>query len=323
MPGKYGSASFAVLLVDGYNLLAAKVKGFAHKVTSIAESTIGLGDGTTAKGPTGIVEVTLSQEGAFFDDSTNNSHDALKSSTAVSRVLCFAIAGNAIGQPFRGVGGDYTLSYEVIAKNGTLTKANVTHDAGGALDRGTILQHHTPKTVDWNTKTLGTPVDYTLDPGQTVIPITSSSVANPSVITTPVAHGLTTGQKILISGHAGSTPAINGQQTVTVTSSTTFTIPVNVTVGGTGGSFVLANTVNGGAGYQQVSAFSGFTGFIGKIRSSADDVTYADLITFTNVTAAPAAERKTVTGTVDRYLCFDGDVTGAGSITPFAGFARS
>jgi hypothetical protein len=86
---------------------------------------------------------------------------------------------------------------------------------------------------------------------------------------------------------------------------------------------VLANTVNGGAGYQQVSAFSGFTGFIGKIRSSADDVTYADLITFTNVTAAPAAERKTVTGTVDRYLCFDGDVTGAGSITPFAGFARS
>lgn len=323
MPGKYGSSSFAVLLVDGYNLLAAKVKSFSHKVASIMEETTGLGDGTKAKGPTGVVQVSLTQAGAFFDDSTNGSHDALKASTAASRILCFAIAGNAIGQPFRGMSGAYTQSYEVLAQTAKLTKANVGYDASGALERGTILQHHIAKTADWNTKTLGTPVDYTLDPSQTVIPITSSSVANPSVITTPVPHGLTTGQKILISGHAGSTPAINGQQTVTVTGPNTFTIPVNVTVGGTGGSFVLANTVNGGAGYQQVSAFSGFTGFIGKIRSSADDVTYADLITFTNVTAAPAAERKTVAGTVDRYLCFDGDVTGTGSITPFAGFARS
>jgi hypothetical protein len=323
MPGKYGSGSFSVLLVDGYNLLASKVKGFTHKVTSVAEGTTGLGDTTTSKGPTGNVEIALTQDGAFFDDTTNSNHDALKASTAVSRVLCFAVLGNVIGQPFRGISGAYTSTYEVIAQNGQLTKANVSYDASGALERGAILQHHATKSVDWNTKTLGTPVDYTADTGQTVIPITSSSVANPSVITTPVPHGLTTGQKILISGHAGSTPAINGQQTVTVITATTFSIPVNVTVGGTGGSFVLANSVTGGAGYLQVSAFSGFTGFIGKVRSSADDITYADLITFTNVTAGPTAERKTVAGTVDRYLCFDGDVTGVGSITVFAGFART
>lgn len=84
-----------------------------------------------------------------------------------------------------------------------------------------------------------------------------------------------------------------------------------------------ASTANGGVGYQQVTAFSGFTGFIGKIRDSPDDITYSDLITFTDVTAAPAAERATVAGTVDRYLAFDGDVTGAGSITVFCGFSRS
>jgi hypothetical protein len=88
---------------------------------------------------------------------------------------------------------------------------------------------------------------------------------------------------------------------------------------------VRSSTVNGGAGIQAISALSGFTGFIGKIRHSADDSTYATLVTFTNVTAAPAAERVAVAAgtTVNRYLCFDGDVTGTGSITPFAGFARA
>jgi hypothetical protein len=178
------------------------------------------------------------------------------------------------------------------------------------------------KTADWNTKTLGTTVDYASDPSQYTIPITSNSVANPSVVTTPVPHGLTTGQVIVISGVSTSSPTINGERTVTVLSSTTFSVAVNVTVGGTGGTFVLASSVNGGAGYQQVSAFSGFTGFVGKIRHSADDTTYADLVTFTNVTSAPNAQRVTCAGTVNRYLCFDGDVTGSGSITAMAAFSR-
>lgn len=73
---------------------------------------------------------------------------------------------------------------------------------------------------------------------EVVTPITSSSVANPTTITTPRPHGLTTGDSIVISGHAGSTPSINGTRTVTVTGPTTFTIPVNVTVAGAGGKLV-------------------------------------------------------------------------------------
>lgn len=68
------------------------------------------------------------------------------------------------------------------------------------------------------------------------VAIATSSVADPSVITTSAAHGLVTGDLVTIAGHSGSTPAINGRYIVTVLNATTFTIPVAVTVGGTGGT---------------------------------------------------------------------------------------
>jgi hypothetical protein len=84
-----------------------------------------------------------------------------------------------------------------------------------------------------------------------------------------------------------------------------------------------ASSSNGGSGYLQVSAYSGFDSVVVKIRHSADDSTYADLITFTTVTAGPTAERKTVSGTVNRHLLVSGDVTGTGSVTVMAGFYRA
>ncbi len=71
--------------------------------------------------------------------------------------------------------------------------------------------------------------------------ITNISVANPTVITS-ASHGLFNGDQIMISG-SDSTPSIDGLYTVTRTGVNTFTIPVNVTVGGTKGSWAtLANT---------------------------------------------------------------------------------
>lgn len=67
--------------------------------------------------------------------------------------------------------------------------------------------------------------------------IATSSVADPTLITTSVAHALSVGSVIVIAGHAGSTPSLNKAHVVTtVPSTTTFTIPVSVTVGGTGGT---------------------------------------------------------------------------------------
>src|SRR5216683_7771992 len=71
--------------------------------------------------------------------------------------------------------------------------------------------------------------------------ITSNTIANPTVVTTSAPHGLTTGDKILIAGNITSNPPINGSRIVTVISPTTFSVPVNCTTGGTGGSFVPEN----------------------------------------------------------------------------------
>jgi hypothetical protein len=67
--------------------------------------------------------------------------------------------------------------------------------------------------------------------------IVSSSVASSTVITTALAHGLSVGDTIVIDGHIGSVPAIGGTYAVvTAPSSTTFTISVNVTTAGSGGT---------------------------------------------------------------------------------------
>lgn len=67
--------------------------------------------------------------------------------------------------------------------------------------------------------------------------ISSNSVAASTVITTTSSHGLTSGASVTISGNKGSVPSINGTYTITVLSTTTFSIPVTTTVAGTGGVF--------------------------------------------------------------------------------------
>lgn len=76
------------------------------------------------------------------------------------------------------------------------------------------------------------------------VAVTSSSIANPSVITT-ATNRFVSADTVTLAGHAGSTPDINGDRVATVTGGTTFTIPVNVSGGGTGGTAVLSPTTLG------------------------------------------------------------------------------
>ena len=324
MSNKVGGSQFKVFLVDGYDLLAHKPEQVSYKKSIGMQKSTGLGDEWEETVPTGVMTGAVTQSGGFFDTAANAIHDAFKAAALTARLLCFAPAGNDIGGLFVGFEGVYLASYEPAPAVSGLTKATATYATTGQIDEGQIIQSHTTKTGDWNTKTDGDSVDYALDPSQTVIPITSNSAASPTVVTTPVPHGLATGQIILISGVADSDADINGEQEVTVTGTYTFTVPVDATTNaGTGGSFVKCNSLNGGVGYQMVSDLSGFSGFVGTISDSADDTTFAELIAFTDVTAAPAKERVSVSGTVDRYLCFVGDVTGSGSVKPFVGFKRN
>ena len=74
--------------------------------------------------------------------------------------------------------------------------------------------------------------------GNTVV---SSSVANPTVITCSGSVLFSNSDVVNIIGHTGSTPAITGAYTISSVTGATFTIPVNVTVGGTGGTVRLGN----------------------------------------------------------------------------------
>lgn len=328
MAGKFGGGS-VWFLVDGYDVLTAKAKQLALKVTSKTEATAGLGDTWDAHTPIGRSMVTLTQGGAYFDTTATTglhagfSGSVPSSAQASTRVICVGFGGNTIGAPFFGMEGAFSSEYEVLAEQDGLTKANVGYSITGQRDQGAIVQELEAKTSDWNTKTGGEQLDSSTVP-QRVYAITSNSQANPTVVTCASPHGLTTGDAVLISGVSGSSPDINGEQTVTVIDTTTFSVAVNTSAGtgGTGGSFVKITTQNGAVGYQQVTAFSGFSGFIGKIQDSADDVSYADLVTFADVTSGPDAERVEVSGQVDRYLSFDGNVTGTGSITVLAGLCR-
>ena len=72
---------------------------------------------------------------------------------------------------------------------------------------------------------------------RTAVAITSSSVANPTHLTTGSAHGRSPGDLVRVIGHTGSTPSINGvYRCQTGTSGTTIVLPINVSVGGSGGT---------------------------------------------------------------------------------------
>ena len=85
-----------------------------------------------------------------------------------------------------------------------------------------------------------------------------------------------------------------------------------------------ASPSDGGAAYLQVTVKSGTSPTLDvKIRDSADNSTYADLISFTQATGV-TAERKTVSGTVNQYTLASWTHGGTSpEFTFMAGFARA
>jgi len=137
------------------------------------------------------------------------------------------------------------------------------------------------------------------------VAITSSSVANPTVITTGAVHSLSVGDQVYITGHSGSVPTIDGEyEVITVPTTTTFTIRVNVTTGGTGGtmskmawtpnaSLVALDYLTGPFGIIAPSASVDTTSWTAAANVSEEQVTLADdADTFT---ADPATEELTIT----------------------------
>lgn len=170
-----------------------------------------------------------------------------------------------LAQPGADPGSDYT-QYEAIS--GTFTIINVsatnptilTTSSAHGLTPGrsiTITGSNTIPSIDGiyqvtvlSPTTFSIPVAVTNN-GVDVITniavqqtttISSISVATPTIITTTSPHLLLTNEIINISG-SNSTPSVNGLQEVTVLSPTTFSIPIDVTIAGTSGSFISPTIV--------------------------------------------------------------------------------
>lgn len=102
--------------------------------------------------------------------------------------------------------------------------------------------------------------------------IASVTAANPGVWTTSAAHGFVSGQQIVLGYVAGYTPSsyqnvmtgasnnalVNGIYTVTVLSSTTFSVPVNTT----GGTLGTAGYATQGFQLGQAVAWQGWSGSV-------------------------------------------------------------
>lgn len=95
-----------------------------------------------------------------------------------------------------------------------------------------------------------------------------------------------------------------------------------VTADGDGSSYDgAAATAAGGVGHLHVTAFSGFSSAVITIADSANDSAFSTILTFSTVSGL-TQQRSVITGAVRRYLRYTIDVTGSGSISFVAAFAR-
>lgn len=244
----------------------------------------------------------------FFNTATSQQHDALKGLPTTDRIVMW-LRGTALGgQGASMVAKQVNYDWNRTADMGLLATIQCISNLNGNSDDA-ALQFTRSLTAGKRTDSDATDGSSVDDGTQaTAVSITSSSVDNPTVITTAADHELVTGDSVLIAGHGGSTPDINGDHTVTRLTDTTYEIPVNVTVGGTGGTSTKTSTSFGLSAYLQVFAFTGASVTI-KLQESSDDGVsdaFADITGggFATVSSAPAEEfiETSRTLTVERYL---------------------
>jgi hypothetical protein len=138
--GKHGSPDVSVFLVGGYNLLANSPQSVSRKVQEGIQRADGLGDAWESSVNTGFATGQFTQDGAFFDDTTNDMHTALKSSSGASRVGLIVWAGNVLGATCTGFAGLLNTAYEVLGQVPGLTKANAAYDVNGQVEPAVLLQ---------------------------------------------------------------------------------------------------------------------------------------------------------------------------------------
>lgn len=106
--------------------------------------------------------------------------------------------------------------------------------------------------------------------GKRSLQIISISAADPTVVTTATAHGLTDGDQVVIGG-TDSTPLLVGYYTVTVIDSTRFYIPAAVTTAGTTGRAVVVGSLTIDGVMSEIATGLGATSCVTESIPAAGD----------------------------------------------------
>jgi hypothetical protein len=209
--------------------------------------------------PVGIGKMTLVAGGGLYNEGVIL--EALQETRETKQLVAWGMSGQTIGKECVIANGTYAGKWKRIADRNALTKAEAEHTISGVYRRGVVLHPMGTETADGDTLAAVAPkggvdfydwhlngstavgyIDTTADElyGQLGFPrtINTSNATSESVICDEL-YGLKTGDYVLIAGHVGSTPDINGLHQVTVVDAFSFTLDdvANITVGGTGGTF--------------------------------------------------------------------------------------
>jgi len=144
------SVDVGFLLIDGYDVMGVTTD-LTDKVEAIVEEMLPYGEGWPDNLYTGVKKAELSQEG-YFDDAADSINDALKDKSGDTRVLCYGLEGNEVGQQFIGYKGAVQVNYERVATRGQLHRANAKYNGSGQVDEGAIVHGHTARESDGDTK---------------------------------------------------------------------------------------------------------------------------------------------------------------------------
>lgn len=307
------SADVGFVLLAGYDIMGL-ITDLDEKLDQVLEQSDGLGAATDEWTDVGMTKFDLSLDG-FYDDTLTRTIEAL----AGEMVMLYALESNTIGDRCVGVNAIRSTINRGPSRD-ALTKVQIALKSDEGSDRGQISAPHVARTAigpaqtatdDWGTQAAA-------------VNIAGSSADNPAVITTAAMHLLVTGDTVLIAGHGNND--LNGNWTVTVLTTTTYTVPVDGGISGpsgAGGTSTRTNSKDGAVGYMECDALTlgGATNVVIEIKDSDDDITFANLIAFAAVTAAPDSERGTAAGNVQRYTQTEHEFVGgapAGQTITFA-----
>ena len=232
-------------------------------------------------------------------------HIPLSALPTTMQALMLALPGTAAGDLAAMLVGKQVDYAPAVGQDlGASFSVSAMASEGFPLEWGKIIT--AGQRTDTSATASGTGIDLGIPAGVAAVDILTSSIANPTEITTDGDHGLQTGDSVVIAGHTSVTPALDGEYTVTVTGTDTFTVPVNVSADGAGGT-VQRTSRRGWAAQNQVFSIAG-TSVTVTVQDSHEAVagSFANLTggAFSAVSAGNVGGERiaSVAGIIKRYV---------------------